>query len=97
MALLRQIGTLLLIGFVVGAALATLIAPTFLEWYNTGASANIGQCNCTRLTHDVTSSLIRSQVIGGVIGAVFVTIAGVIISRLRAAKPPPPSTAGTPS
>lgn len=89
MAMFKQIGVLLLLGFVVGATLATLIAPSVLEWYNTGADANAGLCNCTKLARDVTSSFIKAQVIGGLIGSVFVTTVGIIISRMRAAKTPP--------
>lgn len=98
MALLKQIAILMLIGFVVGATLSTLIAPSVLEWYNTGAEANAGLCNCTKLARDVTSSFIRSQLIGGIIGAVFLTAAGIIISRMRASKRPPATPpAATPS
>ena len=92
----KRIGVLLLIGAVVGNALATFIAPGVLTWYNTGSDAN-AMCNCVRVAHDTADQLIRAQLIGTGIGAVLFLILGIIISRARssrapaAAKTPPPS------
>lgn len=87
MEMLKKIGVLLLLGFLVGAGISTLVAPRMLEWYNTGSDAG-ALCNCASIARATSSQLIRSQFIGGIIGGVFFVIAGVVISRIRAAKTP---------
>ena len=83
MEMLKKIGVLLLLGFVVGSVIASLIAPSFLSWYNTGADVN-AMCNCTTVAKATSSQLIRAQFTGGAIGAVLTTILGVILLRMRA-------------
>ena len=100
MATVKLIGVLLLLGFVLGSVIATLVAPSMLTWYNTGADVN-AMCNCATVASSTSFGLIRAQLTGGVVGAVVTLILGIIISRARAAKTAtavtPPTTPPSPS
>lgn len=89
----------LLLGAACGNAVATLIAPGMLSWYNTpgdnmGATQQI--CNLGLIVKQTSSSLIRAQMIGSLVGAVLFLIAGLVISRMRGARTrgAPPSAPG---
>jgi len=93
LATLKTVGTFALIGIVVGNALATLIAPGILTWYNTpGAATGQAICDTAKMSHEIFSQLIRAQVIGSSIGAVvFVVLAIVVVVRRSRAHPAAPA------
>lgn len=84
METVKKIGVLLLLGFVLGAGVSSVIGPRFIEWDNTPGSGLQAVCPCVETIRHGTSSLIRWQLIGGAVGAVMVAALGIIISRARA-------------
>ena len=89
--MVKNVMLFLLLGAACGNALATLVAPGMLSWYNTpgdnmGATQQI--CNVGMIVKQTSSSLIRAQLIGSLIGAVVFVVAGLVISRMRNPKPP---------
>ena len=102
MNLLKTLLAFLFAGAWLGGAIASWIAPGYLEWFNT-ASAEFGTqtvCNVPTIIRLVSSKLINYQLIGSAIGAVTGLIVGGVLARMlakrRAAKLPPTTPSATP-
>ncbi len=100
MTKLKTVLTFMLAGAFLGNVVATLAAPSFMEWYNTTTLATQTMCNLPQVVRDVTSQLIRTQFIGSVIGAVVFMVLGIVFLRARAKRqkgltpqPPAPTAA----
>lgn len=92
--MVKNVMLFLLLGAACGNAVATLIAPGFLSWYNTpgdnlGATQQI--CNLGLIVKQTANSLIRAQLIGSLVGGVVFVIAGLVIARMRTVKAHPPA------
>lgn len=89
-AMMKTMGVFALIGAIVGDVLATLIAPSFLTWYNTpGAGAVQTICDIRQMSQTIFDQLIRAQLIGAVAGAVVLAVVGVVVARRRMAREAP--------
>jgi hypothetical protein len=86
MARLKTVLTFMLAGAFLGNVVATLAAPSFMQWYNSTSLATQTMCNLPQVVRDVTSQLIRAQLIGSGIGAVAFLVLGVLFIRYRAKK-----------
>ena len=111
MEVARRLLTFALLGVVLGAAAASLLAPAYLDWYNTPGTES-PMCNCTERTRNTASSLLSGQMAGAMIGGVALLIGGIVLAVRRrrtertppsastsatsSAPPVPPSSSGTP-
>lgn len=85
MAALKTILAFTVAGTLVGAVVASLIAPGFLTWYNTPGDATAQtMCACAPLVRSTAEQLIRGQLIGAGVGAAVFFIVGVLFVRGRA-------------
>ena len=83
----------MLLGFVVGSVIASLVAPGILTWYNI-PGAGQALCNCEETVRSTIARLVQAQVVGAGIG-VAVGVAATIVcgARLNRFCPPRVSTA----
>jgi len=99
MVKLKTVLTFMLAGALLGNVVATLVAPSFMEWYNSTPLAKQTMCDLPQVVRDVTSQLIRTQFIGSGIGAVVFMVLGIVFLQARAkrqkAMPPPQPPAPT--
>ncbi len=85
------------LGFaIIGAVVATLIAPGFVTWYNTPDEMSEAMCKCVPLVRTATSQLIRAQLFGIAGGGGAGLVLGTLFARSRAVKrraqaPTPPA------
>jgi NhaP-type Na+/H+ or K+/H+ antiporter len=80
---LKRLGILLAIGGVLGDVVTMLLAPRVLTWFQTpGTGAAL--CNCADVARQAAHGVIRSQLIGTLIGAVVVAVLGEIVHHARA-------------
>lgn len=86
--LFRRLLTLIAIGALLGAIVASLVAPRFLTWYNTPAQGQ-ALCDCASVTQAVAGQLIRAQLSGALVGALLVSVIGTIWRSKRNAKVTP--------
>lgn len=109
MALVKRLLTFVLVGLLVGAAIATGIATRVLSWYQEPGTGQ-ALCACGELARSTLSSLVYWQLVGGIIGGVTFLIVGIVLSFRRragtgkgggadkaAAPPAVPSTTAPPS
>ena len=82
----KRFAAIALAGAIVGVILASIIAPSFITWYNTPGSAQGAMCGCAQLASEVTSRLLWSQFVGALLGAVLFIVVGVLVVRSRRAK-----------
>ncbi len=82
MATFTKIVLLLFVGFLLGAVLASAIAPGMLTWYAAPATGG-ALCECTALARDTVSRLLHAQLLGGSMGAVSLAVGGIVIARVR--------------
>jgi LPXTG-motif cell wall-anchored protein len=97
MELARRLFTFALLGVVLGAAAASLLAPGYLDYYNI-PGAESPQCNCTERTRNTASSLLSGQTTGAIIGGVALLIGGIVLAvrrRRTEGTPPSASTSAT--
>jgi len=90
MGRLTTILLFVLLGALIGAAVASLVVPPMLSWYNEPGAINSGKqvetiCNIPELIRYTASRLLRGQLIGAGIGAVLFVFPGIMVSRRRAA------------
>jgi len=87
-ATLKTVGVLAAIGAIVGDALATLVAPRILTWYNTPGAGSVQTiCNIEQMSQHIFGQLIQAQLVGSGIGAVLFVVIGVLVARRRSAAP----------
>ena len=87
---LKTVLTFMLAGAFLGNLVATFIAPSIIEWYNSTELATQTMCNLPEVVNKVTSKLIRAQFIGSGIGAVAFLVLGILFVRAQARKQPAP-------
>lgn len=83
---LKTVLTFMLVGALVGNAVATLSAPPILGWYNSTSLATQTMCNLPDVIHRVASQLIQAQLIGSGVGAVLFLVLGIAFIQSRAKK-----------
>jgi hypothetical protein len=79
MELMRRLFTFALMGILFGAAIASVFAPTYLVWYQTPGTGT-AMCNCTEVTRETVSSMIRWQSTGSAIGGVLLLTLGIVLT-----------------
>jgi hypothetical protein len=94
MATVKTLLAVSVAGVIVGAVVATLIAPGILAWYSTPA---MGQalCNCQEIAKSTATQLVRAQLIGAAVGGVVFLIVGIVVRSTRKKAPPAPPVAST--
>jgi len=93
----------MMVGAILGAAVASLVVPPMLSWYNEPGSISPGKqvetlCNLPELIRYTSARLIRGQLIGAGIGGFLFLLLGIMVSRRRgaaetSAEPLPPAHA----
>jgi hypothetical protein len=96
LATIKRFAAIALAGAIVGAILASFIAPQLIGWYNTPGSTVATMCDCAKLAAEVTSKLLWSQLVGALLGAVIAIVIGVLVARGRKAKGGTPAAPATP-
>ncbi|NRD45855.1 hypothetical protein D7Y27_13775 [Corallococcus sp. AB004] len=100
MATFKTFLIFILAGTLLGTFIASLVAPSYIEWYNSTPLASQTMCNLPEVVRRVTTSLMHSQLMGAGIGAgagLVVAILVAVRARSRAKQgpgsPPPAATA----
>jgi hypothetical protein len=97
MTLVKRLLLFILCGAVLGNAIATVFTPGYLAWDNTPGQGQ-ALCNCTEVTKNTATSLIRAQLLGTGIGAgVFLILGLFLAGRRKPQRPEPVVTAPTPA
>ncbi|OGQ79671.1 MAG: hypothetical protein A2289_17625 [Deltaproteobacteria bacterium RIFOXYA12_FULL_58_15] len=91
LATLKKLSVVALAGAIVGAIVASLIAPRFIAWYVSPGAAGQALCSCPELAASVASQLLQAQLVGALIGAGVFFIVGILVIRRRMPKVKPPS------
>ncbi|RKH27696.1 hypothetical protein [Corallococcus sicarius] len=101
MSLFKTFLIFILAGTLLGTFIASLAAPSYIEWYNSTPLATQTMCNLPEVVRSVTTSLMHYQLMGGAIGAgVGLLLAIVVAVRARSrakqqpGSPPPTAAAG---
>jgi hypothetical protein len=93
MSMLRSVITLLLAGALLGGAIASWMAPKYLEWNTTSPYATTTQCDLPAVVRQVAADLQKAQVIGALSGAAAGLVLGLVLGvrgrKKRNALPPP--------
>ena len=90
MAATKTVLVFMLIGAVLGAAVASFLVPPILSWYNEpGAIAPSAEdvqtlCNLPQLIRYTSNRLLVGQLIGASVGAVVAIFPGLAVVRRRA-------------
>ncbi len=82
-AKLKQLSLVLLAGAIVGAIVASVIAPGFIAWYVTPGAEGQALCNCPVLAAAVTRQLLQWQTAGALTGAVLFGVVGALVIKRR--------------
>ncbi|NBD10377.1 MULTISPECIES: hypothetical protein [Corallococcus] len=100
MALFKTFLIFILAGTLLGTFVASLAAPSYIEWNNSTPLATQTMCNLPVVVRSVTSSLMHSQLLGAGIGAGVGLVAAALFSlrarsraKQRPGSPPPESPA----
>jgi hypothetical protein len=72
-------------GALLGILVASLAAPSFLEWYTSSPYATQTMCDLPKTVRQVTHDLMRYQVIGAAVGSGVGLVLGILVA-LRARK-----------
>jgi hypothetical protein len=75
-------------GALLGLFIASLVAPSFLGWYNTPGGGQ-AMCPCSELTHETTSRLLWSQAYGALAGGIVLLVLGIVVEVRRRKKAAP--------
>jgi uncharacterized membrane protein YeaQ/YmgE (transglycosylase-associated protein family) len=83
---MRTVSLSMLVGAILGAAVASAVVPPALGWYNEPGNISPGSpvqtlCNVPELIRYATSRLITGQLVGGAVGAVVFLAIGVVLDR----------------
>ena len=86
----KTILTLMMLGALLGAVVASFVVPPVLGWYNEPGAISPGRpvetlCNVPDLIRYATRRLLEGQLVGAAIGAAIFLVLGVILTRRRAA------------
>lgn len=102
MKTLKLIAWLVVVGGVFGNVLGSIAASTWMVWYNTpGGKTTQAMCDCAELVRSTTDSIILWQTMGTGIGAVMLTLLGLLVRQAttKSARPvsDPPASAAPPT
>lgn len=90
MKTLKLIAWLVVVGGVFGNVLGSIAASTWMVWYNTpGGKTTQAMCDCAELVRSTTDSIILWQTIGTGIGAVMLTLLGLLVRQATSKKAAP--------
>src|SRR5215471_16773846 len=79
---IKRVLIFMLSGAIVGEVIATIVAPSFITWWNTpGVGAPQAICDLPAIFHKSIHDLILGQLIGAGLGAGIAMILGVSVSR----------------
>jgi gas vesicle protein len=79
---IKRVLIFMLSGAIVGEVIATIVAPSFITWWNTpGVGAPQAICDLPAIFHKSIHDLILGQLIGAVLGAAIAMILGIAVSR----------------
>ncbi|RKG95977.1 hypothetical protein D7Y13_39575 [Corallococcus praedator] len=97
MSLLKTFLIFILAGTLLGTLVASLTAPSYIEWNNSTPLAAQTMCNLPEVVRSVTASLMHSQLMGAAIGAGVGLVAAILVairgrSKQRPGTPPPSAT-----
>ncbi len=89
----RTIALFVVVGFLVGVVVASIVVPPVLTWYNEPGKISPDKqvqtvCNLPDVIRYATGHLIRGQLVGGAIGAVVFFAIGVAVERRRRSTAP---------
>jgi hypothetical protein len=88
---MKKLLSFILGGAILGAIVASLVAPGLINWWNTpGISVPPGY-DLSGTTREIISSFISAQLIGAGLGAVLVTVLGVLILKAFTKRAPAPA------
>ncbi|NNB87488.1 hypothetical protein HJC10_11890 [Corallococcus exiguus] len=100
MAMLKTFLIFILAGTLLGTFIASLAAPSYIEWNNSTPLATQTMCNLPEVVRSVTASLMHSQLMGAAIGAGVGLVAAILVvvrarsrAKQRPGSPPPAATA----
>ena len=83
----RTVTLFVMIGALLGAAVASLAVPPVLVWYNEPGSISPDKvqtvCNLPEVIRYATGRLIRGQLIGALVGVAVFFVIGLVVSRRR--------------
>ena len=90
MVLFRRIAVLLASGALAGAVVSTLIARSFIPWYESPGDAMGTQqlCNLPKIIRATIDQVLRYQLLGAALGAVVVLVAGLVVGRAMTQRKP---------
>jgi hypothetical protein len=94
MALLRRAAALFSAGALSGAVVGTLIARSFIPWYQSPGDAMGGAqqlCNLPKVIGATISQVVHYQLIGAAIGAALVLVVGLLLIRAMGHRAAPAS------
>ena len=92
MQALKRLLVYMLVGAVVGVAVASFVVPPVLGWYNEPGNIGHGNqvqtlCNVPELIRYASNRLLLGQLVGAGIGAVLFLLLALAFGRRRAAAP----------
>ncbi|RKH65400.1 hypothetical protein [Corallococcus aberystwythensis] len=100
MAVFKTFLIFILAGTLLGTFIASLAAPSYIEWNNSTPLATQTMCNLPEVVRNVTASLMHSQLMGAAIGAGVGLVAAILVAvrarsraKQRPGSPPPAATA----
>jgi hypothetical protein len=84
----RTIALFVLVGFLLGVVVASIVVPPVLTWYNEPGKISPGKqvesvCNLPDVIRYATGHLIRGQLLGGTLGGVVFFVIGLAVERRR--------------
>ena len=87
-ATLKRLAVIALVGAVAGAAVASLISPGLISWYNEPGFAVPPGYNLAPFVRQVTGALLKAQLIGAGAGVVAALALGLLLGRAISRKSP---------
>ena len=98
MSLFKTFLIFILAGTLLGTFIASLAAPSYIEWNNSTPLATQTMCNLPEVVRSVTASLMHYQLMGAAVGAGVGRVVAILVAhraRSRAqpqpGSPPPPT------
>ncbi|MBI3184444.1 MAG: hypothetical protein HYZ28_20100 [Myxococcales bacterium] len=93
MATFKRLLAFLLGGAILGAVVASLVAPGLISWYNTPGAMVPPGFDLSPFARQVTNALLRAQLIGAGVGAAAAAALAVFVFRAKKkAEAPLPAT-----
>lgn len=88
----RTIALFVVVGFLLGVIVASIVVPPVLTWYNEPGKISPNKqvetvCNLPDVIRYATGHLIRGQLLGGTVGGVAFLVIGLAVERRRQTAP----------